>query len=151
MRLIRIFRSVWLCILVGLLPITVQPSEKDVCEIQVGDYLPAAVKPCPNPPPPTIVSGFVCDPAYPASCMDEPCRCWVGRVCFRRGGTLICVTGTICREFVSTRVQRPRCRPASLASTCTYLPFRCGQFTVYLGNCGGAILYQYPGWMLACG
>lgn len=148
----RVFRLVAIGILAGLLPITVVPSEKDVCGVSdVGDFMPAAVRPCPNPPLPTTVQGFICDPAYPASCMDEPCRCWTGRVCFRRGGVLICLTGTFCRDFVSTRVQRPRCRPASLSSTCVYRPYPCGQFTVYLGNCGGVILYKYDGWMHACG
>jgi hypothetical protein len=156
----RVFRLVAIGILAGLLPTTVVPSELDVaCPVEpvpvddpvITTSVPNAVRPCPTEPPSTVVRGAICDPRYTASCRDEPCRCWVGTFCFRRNGVHICITGTICQEFISNRVRRPQCRPAQLSSRCVLTPRVCGQFIVYLGNCGGPILHSFDGWMLACG
>ena len=173
----RVFRLVAIGILAGLLPTTVVPSELDVCSGVIVDEpvdvpvdnpvdvpvdntvittsvptaVPTAVNPCPTPPPGTVVRGAICDPRYSASCKDVRCRCWQGTFCFRRNGVRICITGTICQEFISTRVRRPQCRPSLPSSSCELTAHECGRFIVYLGNCGGPILKVSPGWMLACG
>jgi len=165
----RVFRLVAIGILAGLLPTTVVPSELDVCSGVIVDEpvdvpvdntvittsVPTAgqtgVIPCPTKPPGTVVRGAICDPSFSVSCRDVPCRCWQGTFCFRRNGVRICITGTICQEFISNRVRRPQCRPASPNSICVLTPYVCGRFIVYLGNCGGPILHSYEGWMLACG
>lgn len=143
----RLSALVVITTLLASLPVSVIPS--DVCGIANTDITPAAVMPCPNPPPSQTLPGYKCAPWFWASCRDVPCRCTTYTYCYGRGSFRICVSVTICEEFVSTRVQFPRCYP-SPGSVCTYNPRECGMFYKYLGNCGGIRFWSFRGWILSC-
>ena len=136
---------VTLTILIGLLPVSVVPS--DVCGIE--DIEVAAVQPCPVPPPAQVIPGMVCDASYMASCTDVRCRCAVYVVCIPTPLGRLCTITRICEEFISTRVQFPRCRPRQNAQ-CHTRPDVCGTYFKYLGWCGGIRIGRFDGYISTC-